>query len=161
MISEAEAERRRKAYLQQVVEIIGEHGWMIQGVFPTEADPCVPFAYTVGLTLLTPAAPELAVAGLGANMSAAILNGLAGQVLAGRRYTHGEVLADVLADGRVTIVDGGPGDRDVIWPGTARAIYGPFVRLQQVVWPDKHGRFPWDPGYAIDPAAQPLIGRPS
>ena len=34
------------------------------------------------------------------------------------------------------------------------------VRLQQVVWPDPHGRFPWDPGYQYPPQAQPLLGRP-
>lgn len=40
--------------------------------------------------------------------------------------------------------------------------HGPeLVRLQQVVWPDEHNRFPWDPGYAIPADRQPTIGRPS
>ncbi|MFG3602496.1 DUF4262 domain-containing protein [Micromonospora chersina] len=34
------------------------------------------------------------------------------------------------------------------------------LRLQQVVWPDRHGRFPWDAAYAFPSAVQPLIARP-
>jgi hypothetical protein len=48
-----------------------------------------------------------------------------------------------------------------LYPGAAYARYGTDrVRLQQVVWPDRAGRFPWEPGYEHDPQVQPVIGRP-
>jgi hypothetical protein len=44
---------------------------------------------------------------------------------------------------------------------TAFARYGKDqIRLQQVVWPDTVGRFPWEPSYAFAPHIQPLLARP-
>ena len=48
-----------------------------------------------------------------------------------------------------------------LYPGAAYARYGTDrVRLQQVVWPDRQARFPWDAGYQYPPTVQPLLGRP-
>ncbi|WP_328463542.1 DUF4262 domain-containing protein [Actinoplanes sp. NBC_00393] len=56
-------------------------------------------------------------------------------------------------------VDGSP--NDYLHPGVAFALYGrDKVRLQQLVWPDQHGRFPWESGYEYPPHTQPLIANP-
>jgi hypothetical protein len=74
------------------------------------------------------------------------------------RFIHGARIGDLIADYDAVIVDGEASD--TINPGAAIARYGADrVRLQQIVWPDPRGRFPWDPGYTYDPALQPLIGK--
>lgn len=135
--------------------MVERHGWIVQGVSSTDTCPGPGFGYTVGLT--AHGFPELAIAGLPQRV---ILNDLAGRVFDfNRRYSHGEVLDDVIGDGvKVTVVDGHY-SREGLWPGTARALYGDTVRLQQICWPDDRNRFPWEAGYSLPPDGQPVIGR--
>lgn len=153
-------EERRAAYMRQCIEMIDEHGWMVQGVFPTAADQGPMFAYTVGLT--AHGFPELAIAGLEPQTMQTLLNDVAKRVYdTNRRYTHGEVLDDVLGNEyKITIV-GGPASTETIWPGSAHGLYGQqAVRLQQLVWPDDQHRYPWNEGYSLPLNGQPVIGRP-
>jgi hypothetical protein len=104
--------------------------------------------------------PELVIAGLDPATSQALLNDLAKRVWdRNERFSHGARISDLIAGYDAIIIDGEA--TDTIIPGAANARYGSAqVRLQQVVWPDPHGRFPWDPGYAYEPTLQPLIGKP-
>ncbi len=146
--------------LQQQVEIIDRVGWSVVHVFPDPDDPPtnVAFTYTVGLTAHDH--PELVLAGLPPQIAQALLNDLGRRVFdQAARFSHGERLSDVLAGYDAIIVDGSPNDD--LHPGVAFALYGPDkVRLQQLVWPDQHGRFPWESGYGYPPHAQPLIANP-
>ena len=139
-------------------EHIDRVGWSVTVVLPTDDDPGAPFAYTVGLT--EHGFPELVIAGLAPPIAQALLNDLAGRVYdQATRFRHGQRVADLLAGYDAVIVDGAA--TEALYPGAAYARYGTDrVRLQQVVWPDRHGRFPWDRGYTHGPQAQPLIGRP-
>jgi len=139
-------------------EHIKQVGWAVTAVLPTDDDPAAPFAYTVGLTEL--GFPDLVIAGLSPQIAQALLNDLAGRVHdRTTRFAHGQRIDDLLVGYDAVIVDGPA--TEALYPGTAYARYGrDLVRLQQIVWPDRHGRFPWDPGYAYDPHVQPLIGRP-
>src|SRR5262249_9730899 len=77
-----------------------------------------------------------------------------------QRFAHGQRISDLIAGYDAVIVEG-PVIEDPR-PGAAIARYGrDQVRLQQVVWPDRQGRFPWEDGYDVDPHAQPLIAHPS
>ncbi len=104
--------------------------------------------------------PELVIAGLDPLIAQALLNDLADRVVHhGAWFTHGQRITDLLAGYDAVIVDGPV--TDALYPGIAIGRYGADrLALQQIVWPDRHGRFPWDPGYAYPPQAQPLIGRP-
>ncbi len=139
-------------------DIIDRVGWAVTAVLPTPEDPGAPFAYTVGLT--AHGHPELIIAGLDPLIAQALLNDLAGRVYdTAARFTHGQRVSDLLAGYDAAILDG-PSTED-LQPGTAYARYGrDRVRLQQIVWPDKDARFPWDSGYAYPPHVQPLIGGP-
>jgi hypothetical protein len=141
-------------------QIIDRVGWAVMHVLPTEDEPdtVTPFAYTVGLT--AHGYPELLVAGLPPEIAHGLLNDLAGRVYdQARRFAHGQRIGDLIAGYDAVIVDGPP--RGDLLPGVAIARYGrDQVRLQQVVWPDPQGRFPWQDGYDIDPRAQPLIAHP-
>lgn len=160
-LSPQEIARRRRKFMQEQGAIIDRVGWMVLGVFPTADDPddTSPFAYTVGLT--AHGYPELVIAGcLDVRIMHELLNNLADRVYdTAARFTHGQRLADVI-HGLPTVIVDGPLN-DTLWPGSAVARYGrDKVRLQQLVWPDPQGRFPWEDGYDLDKYRQPLIGRP-
>jgi Domain of unknown function (DUF4262) len=148
----------RHRFLHHQDDLIARYGWAVTAVLPTPTDPCTPFAYTVGLT--ERAQPELVIAGLDPLIAQALLNDLAQRVIDhSAQLTHGQRLTDLIAGYDAALVDG-PITQD-LYPGTAIGRYGADrVALRQIVWPDRDGRFPWDPGYAYPPQAQPLIGRP-
>lgn len=127
-------------------------------MLPDDGEAATPFAYTVGLTGHD--LPELVIAGLEPHLSYTLLNGLAVRVrYRAERLTHGQRVANLIADYDVAIVEGPA--TEALHPQTAYARYGADrVRLQQIVWPDEHGRFPWDDGYEYNTHAQPLLGRP-
>ncbi|MFB9238154.1 DUF4262 domain-containing protein [Plantactinospora siamensis] len=144
-------------FLRRQEHIIDTTGWAVTHVLPTDDDPeaTTPFAYTVGLTAHD--YPELITAGLPAEVAHTLLNDLARRVYdKAERFTHGQHINDLIAGYDAIIIDGPPSDE--LFPGMAIARYGRAkVRLQQMVWPDPQGQFPWDSGYAFDPDAQPLI----
>jgi hypothetical protein len=147
-------------YLERVNKIIDESGWMVQGVVAAKTAPGPTFAYTVGLT--PHGFPELITAGPPVRTAKEVLNQLARRVFdRNERFTDGQVIPEVLSGFDAVIVEGSYG-RDHLWPATALALYEAEyqVRLQQVVWPDPDGRFPWDEGYSMPPQAQPLLRRP-
>ncbi|MFV2112921.1 DUF4262 domain-containing protein [Micromonospora sp. LOL_025] len=145
-------------FLRRQEEIIETTGWAVTHVLPTD-DATVPFAYTVGLTAHD--YPELITAGLPPEVAHSLLNDLARRVYdKAERFTHGQRISDLIA-GYDAIVIGGP-PTDELPPAMAINRYGrDRIRLQQLVWPDRHNRFPWEDGYSFAPQAQPLIAQPS
>jgi hypothetical protein len=139
-------------------QLIDQFGWAVTNVFPTEDDPVSPFSYTVGLT--AHGYPELIIAGLDPATSQALLNDLAARVYdRAERFTTGQRITDLLAGYEAVIVEGPA--TDALYPGAALARYGQdAVSLQQIVWPDPQGRYPWDTGYAYGPHVQPVLGKP-
>ncbi|WJK33145.1 DUF4262 domain-containing protein [Solwaraspora sp. WMMA2065] len=139
---------------------IDRFGWAVTAVLPDNDgdDEHGPFAYTVGLT--RHGYPELVIAGLDPCIAHAILNTAAGRVYdRAERFTHGQHVNGLIAGYDTVIVDGHA--TDTLHPGTAFALYGRHrVRLQQIVWPNRHGRFPWDDGYEYPTWVQPLIAHP-
>jgi hypothetical protein len=146
-------------FLQHQEHIIDTTGWTVTHVLPTNDDPdtTAPFAYTVGLTAHD--YPELITAGLPPEVAHNLLNDLARRVYdKAERFTHGQRISDLIAGYDAIIIDGPP--TDDLLPSMAIARYGRHqIRLQQLVWPDQQGRFPWDSGYSIGPQAQPLIAQ--
>jgi Domain of unknown function (DUF4262) len=131
-------------------DIIDTVGWAVTHVLPTDDDPdtTARFAYTVGLT--AHGYPELLIAGLPPEIAHELLNDLAGRVYdKAERFIHGQRITDLIA-GYDAVIVRGPATDDLL-PGAAFARYGKDrVQLQQIVWPDREGRFPWQPGYAFD-----------
>jgi hypothetical protein len=146
--------------LRRQGEIIDRVGWAVTAVIPTpdDTDHAAPFAYTVGLT--AHGHPELVIAGLDPAIAQALLNDLASRVFdKAERFDHAQRIHDLIVDYDAIIIEGSPTER--LWPGAAVGRYGAGrVRLQQVVWPDTSGRFPWQDRYAYHPDVQPLLARP-
>ena len=136
------------AFLQGQAEIIDRVGWSVIHVFPSRDDPptTAAFTYTVGLTAHDHR--ELILAGLPPEIAHTMINDLASRVYdKAERFAHGQLINDVLAGYAAVIVDGPPNDH--LHPDAVFALYGrDKVRLQQLLWPDQHGRFPGDDGYA-------------
>ncbi|MEV6932101.1 DUF4262 domain-containing protein [Dactylosporangium sp. NPDC051485] len=138
-------------------EIIERVGWAVMLIHPTADDPdtVMPYAYTVGLTAR--ALPEVVVTGLPLDLAHHLLNAMAERVLNDGPVAHGTRMHQLLAGYDAVIIDGRPTDE--VTPGAAIARYGADrVRLQQIVWPDQHGTFPWQQGCTLDPHSQPLTG---
>lgn len=135
--------------------LIDTFGWAVVGIFPTATMPGSPFNYTLGLT--EKGFPELAIAGLGPKVGQTILNTAAGLICAqGHPFPAGHRDDRILKDFDVVIADG-LGNEE-LHPGMACRMYGASkVRVQQVVWPDKSGQFPWELGYSLSPVRQPLL----
>ena len=117
----------------------------------------IPFSYTVGLTALQ--RPELLLAGLTADVAHVLLNQMAGRVHhTAQQFADDQLISDLLTGYDAVIIDGDLTGQ--LRPSVALARYDDTrVRLQQIVWPDVRGRFPWDPGYGYAQQRQPLIAR--
>ncbi|MEU7171490.1 MULTISPECIES: DUF4262 domain-containing protein [Micromonospora] len=150
----------KEAFLRRQSEIIDRVGWAVTLVHPgaDDTDDSGPFAYTVGLT--AHGCPELLIAGLDPAIAHHLLNDLAARVYdRAERFSHGQRVGDLIDGYDAAIIDGFPAGH--LHLGAAIARYGPQqVRVQQIVWPDPAGRFPWEDGYAYPSTVQPLIGRP-
>lgn len=132
---------------------IAAHGWAVTAVLPAPGD--APYSYTAGLTAI--GAPELVISGLRHEIAHVLLNDAAQRVHDQEMtWCHRQRIADLLAGYDAVIIDGVA--HDLLNPGTAHARYGSDqVRLQQIVWPDPDGQFPWEPGYRYPTTVQPLL----
>ena len=149
-------------YDRKVADIIAEHGVFLQGVFPTKEDPPGPvFVYTVGLTLQNH--PELIEFGLPYKYAGHILNDLAARV-----HQQGQTLEpyvemdDEVADYPAKLIPVLDSTEHLTMANRFFAEMEPAgeVSAYQLVYPDAGARWPWDPGYSLNPVLQPLLGLP-
>jgi hypothetical protein len=140
-------------------DLITVYGRAISYVLGTDGDPSR-FGHTVGLTEHGDGYPELLIAGLSPVITQILLNDLSERVLThGERFTHGQTITDLITDYPAVIINGP--HTDTLHPGTLIGHYGTGkFTLQQIVWPDPDGRFPWDDGYRYPATVQPTLGRP-
>jgi Domain of unknown function (DUF4262) len=151
----------RDPLVQSAIGRIRGHGWAVTAVSDEcdcDSAECIPpdcsFAYTTGLGLHS--LPELAVYGLDATTSGHVLNEL-GDLLHGYDWC-GIVDESVELPLRsldvpirlIELID----KQDLI---ITNALF-PNSPALQVVWPDDHGTFPWDEGYALQPNHQQIKG---
>jgi hypothetical protein len=145
-------------YITQTIDIIAEHGWLIQWVGDPvdEAEPSAPFAYTVGLTAL--GHPELIVTGLPPEKAYGILQTLAERIRDNTEaLVEGELLERVIGEPYLVRV-GAVCERELAKHLTiAQAIYGDEVKALQIIWPDGMNRLPGALGYSIPATAQPIL----
>lgn len=127
---------------RKLVSDVQTHGWHVITVFSEFGTPG--WCYTVGLWH-TFRSPEVAMFGLRDEDMPHWLNGVGEQVKAGALPRPGEL--------RAGIIDG----FDVTWrpvhESWYRELFGyalwftsPPLPIVQLVWPDREGQFPWDPG---------------
>lgn len=164
-VTATDREAEHAAYMSWVAATVEEHGWAVTGRHGDEAAP--PWAYSVGMWVSCQL-PELVLCGLPVAEGAAVINAIGARASGGARLAAGDVL-----DGAVLGAVPGPAGLalrpvEQSWRasdgllGISNAFYG-MVRppYLQVVWSDRDGRFPGEPGCrpGLD-RRQPLLWLP-
>jgi hypothetical protein len=141
--------------MHQIAETIARAGVYLQFVpQPTPLETCW---YTIGLT--NHGQPELILFGLPPDISRPALHAVAGDVIEGRRtFSAGQRADDVLEGHEVLFVAVTEPDRHLPAAAQFYADKGAAVEALQIVWPDRHHRWPWQPGTRVDD--MPVLGRP-
>ena len=140
----------------RLAQTIRAHRIAVQYVMRGEEADEPPFGYTVGLFGV--GHPELVVVGVDRDTACAMLNTVAGLVLAGRDLVPGELL--VLDRDRRLAVETLPNPADVLFSAN-RSYQRPdefSVPAYQLTWPHDGDVFPWDPGYPCPRECQPRPG---
>lgn len=125
---------------------IARVGWSVLGIEADEDGP--DFAYSLGI-FHTLAAPEILIMGLKMPTAQRLINDMGDAIRSGRSFEAGRQYDD--------IAEGLP----LAFVAVSRALYREYVGyarwfyggsefpLLQCVWPDKKGRFPWQPRYDV------------
>lgn len=120
---------------------IEEHGWSVVAVAEELEVPG--WAYTVGLWH-TVRSPEVCMFGLRGRDMHTWLNAVGQQVRAGQRLEPDRERLGVLDGFPVVVRAVHPS-----WHAEVLGLVGDFYRgevpVAQLVWPDRHGHFPWNP----------------
>ncbi|SDC59303.1 protein of unknown function [Geodermatophilus telluris] len=135
--------------------VIRRARFAVQYVGPGEGPAEPAFGYTIGLFGL--GHPEVVVVGRGAAATHALLDAVAGQVVAGRSLVPGE---RVEAAGEVLVVEECPNPGEVLL-GANRFYQRPAeysVPAQQLAWASPPGCWPWDAGFDGGAHGQPRPG---
>jgi len=154
----ADLDADRLAYMNWITTQIGEHGWAVSGAESDDQGP--PWAYSVGMWLTCQTA-ELVICGIPMQNAAGIINAIGSRIADGDEIGPHDELRDICpAPLAIRPVD-------LSWRMTglftmSDEFYG-FVRppYLQVVWADRNGRFPWEPGFQAGfLGMQPLLWLP-
>lgn len=150
------------AYHRQIEDTIEKYGYFIQGVFPTEDDDCIPFAYTIGLAQ-SRGYELICVGGVGSATMSSILNSTVVALSKRDSWVDGLLLDEILGEGfLVKIVEAtDPAVYTEYAIGAVRRTErtlaeGQTFPIWQILLPDAAGVFPDEEGYNTD-FAQTLL----
>lgn len=129
---------RIQAMIRATIE---KHGFMVQGVFPTEDNPSPYFAYSIGLR--DKYGFDLILVGLPLPMAGAIINDVAALLDNG-------IALNVPVEGILMVPlmfkDCAP-ELVKDYAVQAEVYYGGPTRFIQILWPDTNSKFPSDPQF--------------
>lgn len=149
-------ERRQGADvpMHEVAEEVSLVGWAVQAA--SGSNVTSPWAYTVGLWA-SHQAPELVVTGLPTGQMIAILHAVAERIADGTHVTVATAI-DGICPSPLTVRPVHASWRETSVFSVSDHYYG-YVRPRylQLVWPDKRGRYPGQPGFS---GRQPMLWLP-
>jgi hypothetical protein len=128
---------------RKVLHDVSEYGWHCLNIMEEGEHP--PFSFSIGF-YKTWQFPELIIVGLKREVAHAVLNIVASTLAEGRKPDLVATNDDLLEGYPCCFVEVSKSHyREYV--GTARWYYeGDSFPLYQVVWPSKHGHFPWHSG---------------
>ena len=147
-----------EACMQAVADDIRTVGWSVSAVLGDEIAP--PWAYTIGLWL-SHQGPELTMFGLPVEHMTIILNSVGERIASGAVIEAGDEI-DGICPCSLAVRPVRTSWRSTTLFAVSDRYYG-YVRpaCLQVVWPDRRGRFPGDPGFqARYEGRQPMLWLP-
>ena len=130
---------------------IERHGWHVVIVPPEDGSPG--WAHSIGL-LERYRHPELLVFGSEPQKLGALVNALGERVRGGQRFAAGEDADGILAALPFAFRAVAPRWTSVFLGNAAWHYQRDDFPALQGFWPDRDGRFPWDPGCAAEIAAE-------
>ncbi len=130
----------RKFDLPSLNRLKAKNPWIITGV-PGGA------IYTAGL-LEKFQHPELAIHGMPYEQAGAILHAAVSLLEEGIKF-HPDRLQENIAEGYLTKIVPVHPSNFTDWFGQAFSYFGEDLLMLQLVWPDKNGKFPGDPGCVL------------
>jgi hypothetical protein len=141
--------------------LVDEHGWAVRIVVDTEGDE-PNFHYSAGITELC-GHPELLVIGLAGEVGWWVVNEYGRRCVAGEQFEPGQTYEGFLEGHAVTFIDIDSKRASVEYTTWTDWYYErKGFPLQQLVWPDKTGAFPWQDGFREESRRlQPILGKPS
>ncbi len=140
--------RPANAHEREIIANIKKHGWFCMSVYdPDGAQP--PFVYSVGFTE-TLSCPEFIIVGLDPNTMHAILWETFRTIKDGKRPADGQTWPELLENYNcvcraVHAANVTPEHfASAIWFWSHPRNKDKPMQAFQIVWPDRHGLFPWD-----------------
>jgi hypothetical protein len=131
---------------EKIFSNIREHGCHIVGIGSDDKGP--QYAFSIGL-FLNYGQPEIVLFGLRPEQQGALINDVRDHAARGECFVASDRSDKFLTDYDVCFVEY-PLEAYADYLGTANWFYQslpkPFPCVQ-MVWPDRGGRFPWEPGY--------------
>lgn len=119
------------------------------------------FSYTVGLWYSFEQ-PEVIVFGLPEQVAAELFDAIADEASEDKKFRDGERHEGLLVSYPVRFVAVPKVDHTLFLGQAQWAYEGDDFPCVQLVWPDKQGRWPWEPGVRQGFAeSQPVLGRKS
>ncbi len=150
--------KRHDHFEDAIKTAVTEHGWFVAKIEGGVSNDEPAFAYTVGL-FKTYGHPELTCIGLRTDLMHVMLNNCGQLIKTGQQPPVGPPFDEVLDDFKVQLRE--VRARESYDEHMGYAIWfngGSEFPLLQLVWPDKEGRFPGDPGASPWMVArQPLL----
>lgn len=151
----ASEEEDRERRLTSDVE---EFGWHVIAVPEDDEGPA--FAYSVGLSRSF-GHPEVILFGLDPGAMHGIINLIAGRVKRGEKFSAGGPVGGILDGYGVRFLDVDPKHYAEFFGYARWFSKGDGFPALQCLWPDRHGRFPADPGFPESLRdRQPLLAGP-
>lgn len=143
---------------RQVIDDIAQYGWHVIQVAEDDEGPA--FAFSIGF-YRSFGHPEVIITGLPIDVMHVILNAIGDSLRAGMRF-EADGTYDTLLEGYDCTFRPVPKEQYREFLGTAMWYYkGTDFPCLQCFWPDRAGRWPWDPEASERfRAAQPLVARP-
>jgi len=135
----------KESFFEKIDTLIHRAGFAFICIGPDVDAP--PFAYTVGLTE-TYGCPELLIFGVGEQIANVAFHSVVDKIKSGTRFSDGDVLVEVLnLPCSIKVV---PSEAALKFALNVASRYEHSAQLptfQQIVYPDRAGVFPWEPGY--------------
>lgn len=152
---------RDMAEREKIAWMIEASGWAVVPVAPRrDTTPAVPgYSYTVGLTS-TFGFCEVVVFGLTPVAARGIIGDVVGIVASGGEVPVGVEFVGLYDNGLRSALVALDSDAVAgIFPAADEWYGSTPYRVAQLMWPDRSGRFPWEPGFdRAMIAAQPVLG---
>jgi hypothetical protein len=131
---------------ETILRNVRKHGCHIVAIPRDERGPG--YAFSIGL-FANYGHAELVIFGLRADIAQTIINDVRDRAAAGHQFVDGDISDDILEGGYKVCFWDVPLEAYDSYLGTAIWFYAnsprPFPCLQ-IIWQDRHGRFPWEAG---------------